>query len=240
MNELTHQKTDFKDIYDKSYRLAAAVFMVSNVMSQDEELKTKIRKLSLELVSLSVNLKDTDFSQTKKIISDIERNSLELMSMLDIASVSGLISKMNGDIIKQEFRIFMSELERFTEKFEENKNISVKSVFAERASQSAIGIEAPLGNNLAENVSKPNSPAKVWQKSAPSNGNHHNGLKRKDLRRNTILEFIKNHNNVSIKDIVPHINGCSEKTVQRELITLINEGKIKKMGERRWSKYSIL
>ena len=67
-----------------------------------------------------------------------------------------------------------------------------------------------------------------------------NGHKRKDLRKNTILEFIKGHNNVSIKDIVPNIVGCSEKTVQRELISLINENKIKKIGERRWSKYSII
>jgi len=55
----------------------------------------------------------------------------------------------------------------------------------------------------------------------------------------SILDFIKGHNDVSIKDIVPNITGCSEKTVQRELISLIKEGKIKKIGERRWSKYSI-
>jgi DeoR/GlpR family transcriptional regulator of sugar metabolism len=54
-----------------------------------------------------------------------------------------------------------------------------------------------------------------------------------------VLEFIKGHNNISIKDIALNINGCSEKTIQRELINLINDGKIKKTGERRWSRYSI-
>ena len=66
-----------------------------------------------------------------------------------------------------------------------------------------------------------------------------NGSKRKDMRKMTILNFIKGHNNTSIKDIVPNIVGCSEKTVQRELLELINEGKILKTGERRWSRYSI-
>jgi len=66
-----------------------------------------------------------------------------------------------------------------------------------------------------------------------------NGHKRKDTRKNMILEFIKGHNNASIKDIVPNITGCSEKTVQRELIALISENKIKKVGERRWSRYFV-
>jgi predicted HTH transcriptional regulator len=67
-----------------------------------------------------------------------------------------------------------------------------------------------------------------------------NGHKRKDLRKNVVLEFIKGHTDVSIKDILPNINGCSEKTIQRELVSLINEKKIKKIGERRWSRYSIV
>ena len=78
------------------------------------------------------------------------------------------------------------------------------------------------------------------QKAISNNGlKNGNGHKRKDLRKNTILDFIKGQNDVSIKDIVPNIIGCSEKTIQRELIQLINDGKIRKIGERRWSKYSL-
>ena len=66
-----------------------------------------------------------------------------------------------------------------------------------------------------------------------------NGHKRKDLRKNKIIDFIKGHNVVNIKDIAASITGCSEKTIQRELISLINEAKVKKIGERRWTKYSI-
>lgn len=231
MSEITIQKNnDFIDIYNKSYRLAAAVFVISNIIEQNEELRTKIKKLSLNLVSMSVNLKDINFYDTKKLITDIEKNSLELMSMLDIASVSGLVSKMNGNILKEEFQSFILELNRFSEKFENNKNASVGSIFEESLIQNNI-------NNLEKtNLLNLANEQKAISNNGLKNGNGH---KRKDLRKNTILDFIKGQNDVSIKDIVPNIIGCSEKTIQRELIQLINDGKIRKIGERRWSKYSL-
>lgn len=236
MNEITIQKNnDFLNIYNKSYRIAAAVFVISNIMDQNEELRTKIKKLSLDLVSMSVNLKDINFYDAKKLIADIEKKSLELMSMLDIASVSGLVSKMNGNILKEEFQLFISELNKFSEKLESNKNVSVTGIFGE-------SLITNINNLEKTNLKYHNEIGEAYksEQKVTSNNNelkNGNGHKRKDLRKNTILDFIKGHNDVSIKDIVPNIVGCSEKTIQRELIQLINDGKIKKVGERRWSKY---
>lgn len=52
-----------------------------------------------------------------------------------------------------------------------------------------------------------------------------------------ILDVIKKSNGVSIKDISKVVQGCSEKTIQRELSTLIEQGAIIREGERRWSTY---
>jgi hypothetical protein len=242
MNEIIQKNTDFVTIYNKSYRLAAAVFMISNIIDQNEELRTKIKNLSLELVSMSVNLKDIDFGYAKKLITDLEKNSLELMSMLDIASIAGLVSKMNADILKEEFQSFILELGKFAEKFEGHKNLSVRSIFEQSR---ALNINNDLEKTnfrygIKDNLLYGNEPKNIITSGRENEGRNGNGHKRKDLRKNTILEFIKGHNNVSIKDIVPNITGCSEKTVQRELISLINESKIRKIGERRWSKYSII
>lgn len=235
MNEITQTKSSFMDIYNKSNRLAAAVFMVSNLIDQSEELKTKIKKLSLDIVSMSVRLKDINFYDAKKTITDIEKNSLELISILEIASLSGLVSKMNGSILKGEFQSFISELNKFSERFENNKNSSVENIFSE--SPVIANTDNHLTNISSTEMAKINDTAEV--KNTEKRIENGNGHRRKDLRKNMILDFIKGHNESSIKDIVTKISGCSEKTVQRELIDLIKEGKIKKIGERRWSKYSI-
>lgn len=59
-------------------------------------------------------------------------------------------------------------------------------------------------------------------------------------RKSSILSFIKQNKEAQIKDILTYIGNCSEKTIQRELNELIKDGVLKKEGDRRWSKYSLL
>jgi len=51
---------------------------------------------------------------------------------------------------------------------------------------------------------------------------------------------LKNQSNLTIKDFSKVITDCSEKTIQRELLDMVEKGIIKKEGERRWSKYSLM
>lgn len=243
MNEIISKNKDFIIIYNKSYRLAAAVFVISNLMDQSEELRSKIKSLSLKLVSIVVHLKDANSFDVKTITVDLEKNTLELMSFLDIASVSGLISKMNGDIIKQEFQSFIIELGKFAENFSANKNTVIDGIFSESLivdSSNSLGKGSGLISKNFEEKPQKEEHLNMIEIDKSKIENFKNGHKRKDLRKSTVLEFIKGHDMVSIKDIMPNVNGCSEKTVQRELISLINERKIKKVGERRWSRYSIV
>ncbi len=61
----------------------------------------------------------------------------------------------------------------------------------------------------------------------------------KNDRQQVILDTIKEKGELSIKDLTDVIQGCSEKTIQRELISLVSTGILSKTGERRWSKYSL-
>lgn len=63
--------------------------------------------------------------------------------------------------------------------------------------------------------------------------------KTNEERRAKILEEVKRHEKVSVKDIARVIIDCSEKTLQRELLALVEEGILHKEGERRWSRYSL-
>lgn len=56
-------------------------------------------------------------------------------------------------------------------------------------------------------------------------------------RTGLILDFVQKNKGVSIKEIAMVIRDCSEKTIQRELNTMIERGLVKRQGERRWSTY---
>jgi len=59
-------------------------------------------------------------------------------------------------------------------------------------------------------------------------------------RELSVIRLLKDKNNLTIRDFSLVIKGCSEKTIQRELLRLVKLGVLKKSGERRWSRYSLV
>ncbi len=58
-------------------------------------------------------------------------------------------------------------------------------------------------------------------------------------RAKSIMAIIKENKSVTIKDISRIVKDVSEKTIQRELLSMVSSGALKKEGERRWSRYSL-
>src|SRR3989338_2076002 len=61
----------------------------------------------------------------------------------------------------------------------------------------------------------------------------------KNDRRKIILALIKQKPALTVRDITKSIPQVSEKTIQRELLSMVAEGVLLKRGERRWSTYSL-
>ncbi len=61
----------------------------------------------------------------------------------------------------------------------------------------------------------------------------------KNDRQELIISTIGQKGELSIKDLEGVIKGCSEKTIQRELLSLVEQGVLVKTGERRWSRYAL-
>ncbi len=59
-------------------------------------------------------------------------------------------------------------------------------------------------------------------------------------RREKILSILGNTEDASINDICDQFEGCSSKTIQRDLIDLIDQGHVTKNGSRRWSTYNLV
>jgi hypothetical protein len=105
--------------------------------------------------------------------------------------------------------------------------VSVAPVVEKRVKEEMV---APVAvNTIVEDDSKQDDSNKV-ESVAKS-------VMQKNERQQVILSIIKEIGESSIKDISDNIKDCSEKTIQRELNTLIYDGVLKKIGERRWSKY---
>lgn len=88
-----------------------------------------------------------------------------------------------------------------------------------------LGI-APLLNEPVKDIKVTNSSKR-----------HYIESKGQSDRMSLILELVRKRKSLSIKEIASVIKDCSEKTIQRELNSLIEQGLIRREGERRWSVY---
>lgn len=74
-------------------------------------------------------------------------------------------------------------------------------------------------------------PAKTVPTKAP--------VSAKEKRHQNILNILRQKRNASINDICSLFKDCSSKTIQRDLVELIDRNKVVKRGDRRWSTYNI-
>ena len=218
--------SDFVFIFKKTEKLSAAIYMVTGLLSDSEPLKWTLRKKVSELLSYNHSYKDIKDTNLVDFVFNERSKILEIVSHLEVASKVGLVSEMNFSILKQEFSN-LSDVFNFpnSEHKSYHGNSIDRSFFTMDSEKSAYIIET---SQKTQNVSvKDNNPVKD------------RSILKRSNRQNIILSLLKKKKEVTIKDISLVIKDCSEKTIQRELISFIKAGILKRSGERRWSKYSL-
>jgi hypothetical protein len=227
-----------KDLYEyihkKTEKIVTAIYMVTDYMEDSEALKSKLRFVSVELLSLIFTLATVPPVDKSAHISVSLVHVHELISFIEIANTIGFISDMNTNILKREFIALIKDIEEHQVKDKHFTFSLDKEMFA---------VESPFdkGQMIKDKrtdgyFSPPNGPVGDLARSGLSEGR---GGESKESRVTKILAFLKDKHEVSIKDISASIPDCSEKTIQRELNSLVFLGQIKKTGAKRWSRYQL-
>jgi hypothetical protein len=255
----------------KTERLTSALYLVSDLISPNEPLKTLLRKKGLSILSDMFSCapprakKDTKENVFLKILVNIA----EINALLRIAGTSGIVSEMNANILQKEYINLSSLLESRRDDFchSEKEVMFGDNFFDKDAKLPTIGLDEGESKGHDKRHPFDKGQTRVFDKTFGGGADkkllHENndtaGIKQtrnniettfdrhikdnaiQEERKETIVRFIKDTNgNVNIKDISTRIRGCSEKTLQRDLISLVQKGVLKKSGERRWSRYSIV
>jgi hypothetical protein len=165
--------------------------------------------------------------------------------MLELARLSGVVSEMNALIVGSEVRKLLSEIrERSKEGFYVPELVPS---FFEVAKPESLSLEEYLARSkeIDDKGHKGQSvrydlynPKHSQRQTSSGPSVRIDQSEPKGQRREEILKIIKARGSVTIKDITGLVRDCSEKTVQRELMSLVDDKLVKKTGERRWSRYS--
>ncbi len=230
-------------LYRKSQSLAAALYLVTDHFPTEEPLKWNIREQANLLLQSSLSFIFALDKDPQNISRNIISNSIEILSLIEIAALTKLVSDMNLRVLKTELENLLVSIEKKEEPLKLGINFPIdESIFKTDSSTTSSWTEEfksrePQGKSQLPIKDKsflsPVSKQSKGQNSIKDNANTPNSLDRKQL----IINFLKDKDRQSIKDISQNFKDCSEKTIQRELIQMVQEGVLTKVGERRWSRY---
>ncbi len=217
------------NLYPKYQRIASAFYLITSFFPDQEPLKWRLRNLATDLVSNAVRDK---LAVTR-----------EITSLLNVAKNAQIISGTNCEILIQEISKLESEIEK-----------PLGLMFPPDSSSAIPSTKEPT--NVPEKLTSSNqyfvsdTPLPIKDKLLPSTSHFQTDDKstlrefgavsvKKNARQSVIIALLKRKKEIMIKDVSPLISGCSEKTIQRELLEMVSQGILTKLGEKRWTRYSL-
>lgn len=225
----------------KSQRLTSALYLVTDFLSDSDPLKWRLRELSLDISlkigDLQSHIKKSDSRlletiNTSSIINQIQK----LLSLVDIALLSGFVSQMNFSLLKKEYLNLASSFNSISE-----ESVWENYLLDERPKQ--IMAKPSLADDNIKNIKSNMSFIKREVRDLHALPTIKKRLLSKDekqYRKEKIINFLKGKDWVSIKDISLVAADYSLKTIQRELNDLVENNVLKKKGDRRWSRYALI
>ncbi len=217
-------------VFKKTEKITAALYLVSGLLKDEEPLKWELRDRGIDLVSSSFTASSSVPGDKNAVIQSLFTAALETISLLNIARISNLISDMNHMVLVREIDNIVSILRDKLAQNAENAGYILSDSFFKTPSLFTSGFKSDTRNTQSASQSKGESGNKI----APDTSHD-----KKNERQENIINLLKTQSNLTIKDFSKVIKDCSEKTIQRELIDLVQKGVIRKEGERRWSRYSL-
>ena len=262
-NESFHLMT-----YNKTNKLISALYMVTDIMDKDEPLRNKLRNSGIDIISdiHSIDKGQDLFNQINKRVSEV-LSFIEIASSVNIISEmnSSILIKefieLRKSIIEATPKKSDNWLKEFIYENEElENNVSPKRFISmghhKVSPQKGMSIGVQKGGTLLHALSRVQGQA-LSRLGGQAERNRNESIDvLKNKRREEIILIIKdkmkdsiNFNGLTITDIkskglsdrikYESLVSCGEKTLQRELISMVSAGILKKTGEKRWSKYSL-
>jgi DNA-binding transcriptional ArsR family regulator len=210
-------RTDLFFCYLKSEKIAHVLVVLQQRAATGESEQFE------ELVSLAAHFPNTflHFVAGEVAGETILADLLSLISMVRLCATENIIQRENSLVLCQEYENIARKIiaENHPSPFISSKDFSIEEVRLAPTSKALFSepypaIEQKRTETSIKDIDKGHSE-----------------------RKSLILDLVKKNKGISIKEIAAVVKGCSEKTIQRELSSLIEEGLVERQGERRWSVY---
>lgn len=223
-------------ILKRSSKLLEALFLVSNALPRDEKIRDEIRTRSLNFFSKTVVVLRR---RTKEDLDVVLDDVVSITALIQVGCIANFITPQVSEMMQVGLKLFYGRLAKYVrpvaaEDILKDMDIGQQDVLNTHMSHSRV-------SHIETDSSFKRVPAVAFShKDSKGHSSPVSSTEKKDSSRSeSIIELVKLKHRVTVKDIQSVIKGFSQKTLQRELLSLVSSGVLKKEGERRWSVYSL-
>lgn len=230
---------------DRVQKITKAVYRVTDILSDKEPLKWALREKSVFILNTLVFLEKDDYLGRIPQIKKIEQSVNQIILALSLLPDNFLLSGINFEILKNEYSAINKLVFQEVNKFNFNESFlntlaapeipnGHNPVKQKHIGQNDIGqkderndISQINGHSgeISEETRKENS--NITKKGKPSTGG----------RKQRLMSIIKDREKVTVGELSVLFSEYSEKTIQRDLLEMVERGILRKEGDKRWRTY---
>lgn len=234
IKRLAQDSNYYNNVFKKTEKVVSVIFYILAQISDTEKIKDELQRIkdkALQTHEQSLRSLQLPSFAARTGVEQLQFQLLGLESELRIVEAARILPADVTLLILEQIDSVQRQLQ----------NHYRDQSFHELADTTAetLGVEVPKTKSTASTTSAP----RQRRVNIPSNDISsdayfvHSQLTDRAERIKTVLEAKPE---ASIKDIADIITDVSEKTIQRELNSLIDKGQVRREGERRWSRYSVI
>lgn len=237
-----------QQIIEEIFSFASAIYRVTELFPNDENLKNRLREFSVEFFTRATQFhRQIELKNDSAVLIAVLSALTGLESCILFSGKLGIMKAVNAAVLRQEcfgFReYFEGKLQRYQRSFLTNGAEEVSSPLEQRQKhqkQQKVSFGGDLINDILVSDKNKNDISKDVNSVVNIYASRKNG---KDSgltldRKDKIVQYLKEKKEARMVDIASLFREqFSLKTLQRDLSQLIENGKVARRGDKRWAIY---
>jgi hypothetical protein len=230
IKRLSEDSGYYNNVFKKTEKIVSVIFYILSETNSGKNTETHVESIKdRALKTHEVSLETLSFQkhEQREGLLQLQYKLVALESTLRIASVA--------QVIPQEIFVLLADqldsvLRYINNHYLLNQGISMEDILGDKKVKTATKVtsQAPAIRQRRVNIPAGDISSDAYLV--------HSQMTDRSERIKTVLEAKPQ---ATVKDISGVITDVSEKTIQRELNSLIEKGQVVREGERRWSRYSV-
>ena len=236
MSDINPIDNQIPQIILRTKKITEALYRITDFFPDEEPLKWILRKEAVGVLNSFLNIEHVPYYERLKESRYCSSIIGKILNLAELASFGSFVAKANFAVLSREYKailFFINGLNHDelgpvlnTEPSKtDNEILSPSPYFYTNIDKGGETIEPRKSVNYGNLVK---STAGDSGESLRFSGRH-----------DKILSLLKERKEVSVGDIYHCFDGISEKTIQRDLMSLVNQGMLNMSGDKRWRRYTL-